>query len=294
MKWASWHPGVAGPAAGDRRPADPSAYRRPASTTARRRWPSCPPSLRNHTMPTPSRRMRDNVPARRRVLPARWRHAAQCAQLPGRAARRRRRGGRHRRRHRRRTRQRLLRGPPARPPCAAVRAHGFLPVQQRRDRRPPCARGARPGTGGHRRLRRPPRQRHRGSLPRRSARADGQLFPASVLSVHRRRRAQFNRQHASMCRCRPAAAATWCASWCTEHGCRRCTRFRPQMMFISAGFDAHREDDMGGMSAGRSRLCLDHAAGHGGGAGAYARAASSAAWKAATTCRRSAAAWSRT
>jgi len=34
--------------------------------------------------------------------------------------------------------------------------------------------------------------------------------------------------------------------------------FRPEMIFISAGFDAHREDEMGRHGAGRGGLRLDH------------------------------------
>jgi acetoin utilization deacetylase AcuC-like enzyme len=34
----------------------------------------------------------------------------------------------------------------------------------------------------------------------------------------------------------------------TEHWLPALERFQPQMLFISAGFDAHREDDMGGLA----------------------------------------------
>ena len=45
-----------------------------------------------------------------------------------------------------------------------------------------------------------------------TARADGELLPASVLSVQRRRASRSTATW-STCRCRPTAAATWCASW---------------------------------------------------------------------------------
>ena len=79
-----------------------------------------------------------------------------------------------------------------------------------------------------------------------------------------------------------------------EHWLPALHAHRPEMIFISAGFDAHREDDIGEHGAGRGRLRLDHAPGHGGRARACAAGASSAASKAATTCRRSAAASSPT
>jgi acetoin utilization deacetylase AcuC-like enzyme len=34
----------------------------------------------------------------------------------------------------------------------------------------------------------------------------------------------------------------------TQHWLPALTQFKPQLIFISAGFDAHREDDMGGLS----------------------------------------------
>jgi acetoin utilization deacetylase AcuC-like enzyme len=47
----------------------------------------------------------------------------------------------------------------------------------------------------------------------------------------------------------PAAArASSCASWCSEYWLPALHAHRPQMIFISAGFDAHREDDIGGMA----------------------------------------------
>ena len=65
---------------------------------------------------------------------------------------------------------------------------------------------------------------------------------------------------------------------------------RPQLILISAGFDAHREDPLAGLQVRRSRLRLGHARIACGGATACARGASCRRWKAATRCPRSAAA----
>jgi acetoin utilization deacetylase AcuC-like enzyme len=43
----------------------------------------------------------------------------------------------------------------------------------------------------------------------------------------------------------------------------RAGEFAPQMIFISAGFDAHYEDDMASLGSGRSRLCLGQPAAQG-------------------------------
>ena len=43
-------------------------------------------------------------------------------------------------------------------------------------------------------------------------------------------------------------------------GCRRWKPFAPQLVMISAGFDAHREDDMANLDLHRIRLRVDHAA----------------------------------
>ena len=38
----------------------------------------------------------------------------------------------------------------------------------------------------------------------------------------------------------------------------RLEEFKPQMIFISAGFDAHRDDDLGQLGLNEARLRLDH------------------------------------
>ena len=34
---------------------------------------------------------------------------------------------------------------------------------------------------------------------------------------------------------------------------------RPELLYVSAGFDAHREDPLAGLEAHRGRLCVGHA-----------------------------------
>ncbi len=63
----------------------------------------------------------------------------------------------------------------------------------------------------------------------------------------------------------------------------RLEAFKPQMIFISAGFDAHREDDIGQMSLVEADYVYITAAPHGGGAAPLRRGASSVRSKAATT-----------
>ena len=75
---------------------------------------------------------------------------------------------------------------PARPPRARRPRDGLLPAQQRRGRGALRAGGARARAGRDRRLRRAPRQRHRGDLPRRRLRPLRLAAPVAVLSGHRR------------------------------------------------------------------------------------------------------------
>ena len=66
----------------------------------------------------------------------------------------------------------------------------------------------------------------------------------------------------------------------------RLEAFRPQMIFISAGFDAHREDDLGQLGLVEADYDLDHASASRRSPNATPRAASSPASKAATTSTR--------
>jgi acetoin utilization deacetylase AcuC-like enzyme len=80
---------------------------------------------------------------------------------------------------------------------------------------------------------------------RRPARADGQHLPASVLSVF----GADNRwpQHGATCRCKAGSAATCSARSSAHLDAPALRNHAPQMIFISAGFDAHYEDDMGSL-----------------------------------------------
>ena len=66
----------------------------------------------------------------------------------------------------------------------------------------------------------------------------------------------------------------------------RLEEFKPQMIFISAGFDAHREDDLGQLGLVEADYEWITAAHQGAWPSAMRRAASCPAWKAATTSAR--------
>ena len=98
-----------------------------------------------------------------------------------------------------------------------------------------------PGARGDRRLRRPPRQRHRGHLRGRRQRPHGVHVPAPVLSLQRHR--SPGAQHGE----RAAAGGTGSrdsAQVGREHWLPALNDFAPELIFFSAGFDAHVEDDM--------------------------------------------------
>ncbi len=90
------------------------------------------------------------------------------------------------------------------------KAMGFCFFNNIADRGAPCDRRARAGARGHRRLRRAPRQRHRGHPEQRPARADGRHLPAPVLS--RTAAPSTRRRTCSTCRSRPTPRAWTCAS----------------------------------------------------------------------------------
>ena len=102
---------------------------------------------------------------------------------------------RRRRRVFRARRQRLRRVAAARPPRRKDDGDGLLPVQQRGDRGPPRPEGARRRARRHRRLGRPPRQRHAGHLLGRPHRALLLDPPDAALSRHRRAGRDRRRQH---------------------------------------------------------------------------------------------------
>ena len=153
---------------------------------------------------------------------------------------------------------RLLGAAPARPPRRARARDGVLPVRQRRRRRPPRARlarrraGASCSTGTCTTATAPTRS----STSRREV-----LFasihqspfypgtgPLSDVGVGRRARATR-----STCRCPPARARTMFCGL-VEHVVLPAARaFEPDLVLISAGFDAHRDDPLGELHA-RDRL----------------------------------------
>jgi acetoin utilization deacetylase AcuC-like enzyme len=79
---------------------------------------------------------------------------------------------------------------------------------------------------------------------RRPARADGQHLPASLLPLQRHRSPAANMLNVPLGRgtdgeeFRRVVSDLWMP---------RLREFRPEMLFISAGFDAHYEDEMGGL-----------------------------------------------
>ena len=97
------------------------------------------------------------------------------------------------------------------------------------------------------------------------ARDHGGFLSASLLSGHRHRHPAPNMFNVPLAAGSDGAAARDAF----EHtGCRHSTHFKPQMILISAGFDAHREDLLGGMAlveadyAWMTRELMAVAAGH--------------------------------
>ena len=173
------------------------------------------------------------------VVPASWEAGA---------ARRRRRlraGGRAAGRHRA---DRLLRAAPARPPRRARPRDGLLPVRQRRDRRRARAGARRRRPRVHPRLGRPPRQRHARRLPLArptccsAACTSGRSTPAPApWATSARARGRGSR---STCPCPPGPASR--SGWAlVEHVVVPAAReFAPDLILVSAGFDAHRDDPL--------------------------------------------------
>ena len=177
-----------GPSAGHRPGHRAAPPRRGAAGAPRRPDAGAQRALSGRARRVPAPGGRD-----RRAPRARSRHQRLPGHPPGDAAL----GGcgdrRHRRGHRRHLCQRLLRDPPARPPCDPLGGDGLLLLQQHRDRGAPCAGHARSGAGGDHRLRCAPRQRHRGHRRRRRSHPDGELLPGPDLPLQRRR--ADGRQH---------------------------------------------------------------------------------------------------
>ena len=146
------------------------------------------------------------------------------------------------------TRGRVQRPPAARPPRDPDAGDGLLPVQQRRRRGPLRARSPGARAGDDRRLGRPPRQRHQRHLPSQPTRC------CSSRSISRRcTRARgpprdigegAGRASRSTCRCRRAPATSDFCSLVDDVVVPLAREYRPQLVLISAGYDAHRDDPL--------------------------------------------------
>ena len=178
--------------------------------------------------------------------PSRPRHAAFAQVLGAGAA-----GGRGRPRRRRprdgrelRHRQRVLPGAPVRPSCRARARHGLLHLLQRGHCRPLRAQEIRRGAHRRRRLRRAPRQRHAGHLldatrtsisaPRIRCRS----IPAPARSRDGRRQ-RLECAAAARRRRRPVQGGLP-----ESRILPRLRSFAPDIVLISAGFDAHQDDPL--------------------------------------------------
>ena len=108
-------------------------------------------------------------------------------------------------------------------------------------------------TRGDRRLRRPPRQRHRGDLPGRPRRCSSSRCTSGRSIPARAARGRATRRR-STSRCRPAPATRSTCAPSTEQVEPAVRAFAPELVLVSAGFDAHAEDPLGGMDVSDGRL----------------------------------------
>ena len=127
---------------------------------------------------------------------------------------------------------------------------GLLSLQQHRGRRR-LARARAARARGHRRLRRASRQRHAVDLLRGSDRALRVVASIPVLSGHRRRVEDGTRRRRSATRStfrsRPAATDADFERRLREQVIPALRDFKPELMLVSAGFDAHERDPLGQM-----------------------------------------------
>ena len=187
----------------------------------------------------PHRRARRPDPRHRRTDLARRRHAGLGDELRSGPARGRRRdpGGPHRR---------LRARPAARPPRARRPGDGLLPLQQRRDRgarrrRPSTASsGSRSSTGTSTTgtARRTSSGTTRASSTSRST--SGRSTPAPAARARATRRP-------STSRCRRARATRSTSRRSRRSSSPPCARFEPDLLIVSAGFDAHTDDPLASM-----------------------------------------------
>ena len=145
--------------------------------------------------------------------------------------------------------ERLRRHAPARPSRRDRDADGLLPVQQCGDRGAPRAEAARRRARRDRRFRRASRQRQPGHLLERPDRDVLLDPPDAALSRHRRgvgaRRAATP---SSTRRCARATAASSFATRWRPSILPRLEGFAPDLVIISAGFDAHMRDPLANLN----------------------------------------------
>ncbi len=145
--------------------------------------------------------------------------------------------------------KRLVPGPPARTSCPASRGHGILHLRQCRPRRGRSPRPLRGQPNPDRRLRRPPRQRHAGNLLR-FRRVSGSSRFIVIRSIPGTGAQDETGTGAGLGYTLniPLPYGTPRADYhaAFRSGLERLAdRIRPELVLISAGFDAHAEDPVG-------------------------------------------------
>ena len=170
--------------------------------------------------------------------------------------------------------------PAARPPRAARPRDGLLPLRQRRDRGALRAGRARARACRDPRLGRPPRQRDAGDLLGRPDSLLRVAAPVAVLPGHRRA-GRAERDDAQRPARAPVRATTSSSARSTSSSSPALARFEPDLLLVSAGFDAHADDPLALMRVTtdgfrRARAPLAR----------RTRRASPRCWRAATTSRR--------
>ena len=139
--------------------------------------------------------------------------------------------------------------------------HGLLLLQQRRDRRPARADGARRRARRDRRLGRPSRQRHAGHLLERpDACSTARPTRCRSIPAPARSPSAASTTPSSMRRCAPGDGGDGLPRGVRDaRSCRASRAFRPDLIIISAGFDAHRRDPLGEPQPHRGRFRLGDA-----------------------------------
>ena len=123
---------------------------------------------------------------------------------------------------------------------------GLLPVQQRRDGARACPGAIGPGAGRDRRFRRPSRQGHAGhgrARPRSLLRLDASV-PAAIPAPARARETGIGQQRRQRAAARPAPAALNSAHAWGDRILPALDGFAPELVIVSAGFDAHAADPL--------------------------------------------------